>query len=100
MLLTVGVAVMCMRVQPIKQLLLDVFSSRSQAVHFAMFVPTLLSLLFLKWGAKDHFPTNYILLFVFTLSQAVSVGYVCTICEAAGLGHMVLTAFALTCVIF
>merc|ERR1712190_477076 len=89
-----------MYIRPVQRAFLALFTSASQAIQFAMFVPTLLSLLALHLGAKDHFPSNYILLFVFTLCQAINVGYVCTVYEAAGLAHMVLTAFALTCVIF
>lgn len=100
MMLTVSVAAACTCIKPVQSAFLEMFHSHSRAVQFAIFIPTLLSLLSLQLGAKRHFPSNYILLFVFTLSQAINVGYVCTVYEAAGLGHLILMAFAITAVIF
>lgn len=49
---------------------------------------------------KNEYPTNYLLLFGFTLIEAYTVGVVCAVYKTAGLESTVLQAFLLTAGLF
>lgn len=100
MILTVAVAIACTCTPPIRAAFVAMFNSNSDALQLALFIPTLSSLLCLQLGAQRHYPWNYILLFVFTFCMSVNVGYICTVFQDAGLGWLILEAFAITAVIF
>jgi len=99
MTLTVIIASGCMLISNIRHLLVDMAASQSWLIKLAVFIPTMLSLMFLK-VEKNSYPSNYVLLFVFTLGVSIDVGYVCAVFHEAGLGHLILQAFSLTASIF
>lgn len=100
MLVTVGISFACMRVPTIRDAFVNLAFSGNQMLYVAMFVPTFLSLLILQLGAKTSYPANYILLLVFTLGESFNVGFVCAIYDAAGMGVLIVTAFAITAGLF
>lgn len=97
---TVAIAAVCMYTTAIREALLYVFHLHSSTFRWGIFIPTIASLLILKLGAKDRYPSNYIWLGIFTVCISVNVGYVCAIAEAFGLGSLVLQAFCTTAAIF
>jgi FtsH-binding integral membrane protein len=97
---TVAMAATCMYVEQIRVALVIIFNQYESTLRWGLFIPTLVSLLVLKCGAKDRYPWNYFWLSAFTLCISINVGYVCAVFEAGGLGDLVLQAFGLTSVIF
>lgn len=100
MILTVAVSIASMYTPLIHDTTVAMFKSNNCALQVAIFIPTVLSLLFLQFGASKHYPWNYLLLFTFTLCKSVNVGFICVIHKEAGLGSLILEAFAITAVIF
>jgi|Transcript_114458 FtsH-binding integral membrane protein len=100
MLFTVSVAAACMYVQGIREALVRFSAQLSSSLRWAIIIPTLVSLLVLKCGAKDRYPWNYTFLSLFTVSTSINVGFVCAIFQEVGLGELVLQAFGMTTVIF
>jgi len=66
--------------------------------YAAMFLP--LGLLFALMCHKDNHPCNMYLLGAFTLCEAYTVGVICAIYYASGMGMVVLQALMLTAAIF
>jgi FtsH-binding integral membrane protein len=97
---TVAIAATCMYVQKVRLALVIIFNQYESTLRWGLFIPTIVSLIVLKCGAKDRYPSNYYWLSAFTVCISINVGYVCAIFEASGLGHLVLQAFGLTGVIF
>jgi len=62
-------------------------------------IPSLV-LLFCLFRYKDSYPTNFSLLFAYTLTTSLSIATVCAVYAAGGLGRVVLSACSLTLVIF
>jgi FtsH-binding integral membrane protein len=100
LLFTAGVAAICMYVQGIRQALCMIYQQYNSTLRWGVFIPTLVSLIVLKSGAKDRYPSNYIWLSTFTICISINVGYVCAIFEEVGSGHLVLQAFCMTSMIF
>ena len=89
--LTGGVALAMMRFEPLAAFS---FANRGwlQGVTMLSTFGLLLGCLF----KKNEYPTNYLLLFGFTLTEAYTVGVVCAVYRSAGLESAVLQAFVLT----
>jgi len=68
------------------------------AISLSIF-PTFASLIGLLCY-KDRYPVNGYLLFAFTLSQSLSIGVLCGVYSAAGLGDIILEAFSITATVF
>jgi hypothetical protein len=100
MFVTVAVAAACALTPSIRSVFVALSSSQSRLLQFAIFIPTLSSLLCLKLGLQWKHPWNYILLMVFTFCQSINLGYICAIFQANELGWLVLQALAITAVIF
>lgn len=64
-----------------------------------IFAPAICVLCALK-AKKDQHPTNYYLLWTFTALMSVSIAGICAIYQQAGLGNIVLQAFAMTAACF
>lgn len=64
-----------------------------------IFVPAICVLCALQ-AKKDQHPTNYYLLWTFTGLMSVSIAGICAIYQQAGLGYLVLQAFAMTAACF
>jgi hypothetical protein len=94
LMVTVALAAACMYIQVVRETLV---STRwpSTLTCASMF----LSLVILKF-VKDSYPSNYIMLAVFTVSVAISIGTYCAILEAIGRGHIVLQASSFAILIF
>jgi len=97
---TVAVAAICMHMQHIRDALVVISTQYDSRLQWGLLIPTIVSLLVLKCGAKDSYPWNYICLSCFTICISINVGYVCAIFEAVGLGDLVLEAFGMTGAIF
>merc|ERR1719213_1032849 len=52
------------------------------------------------FSVKNQFPTNLIVLFSFTGLMSYTIGIMCTAYAAAGMGLLVLEAFAITSLVF
>merc|ERR1719486_1095792 len=57
-------------------------------------------LLCMLFSVKNQFPTNLIVLFSFTVLMSYTIGIMCTAYAAAGMGLLVLEAFAITSLVF
>ena len=62
-------------------------------------IPVLMILCCLH-GMKNRYPHNYVLLFLFTIFESVSLAFLCVFYYAAGFGDQIILAAALTLVIF
>jgi len=100
MVFTVGVAALCMASPSISRFCLSIATSQTSWFMWATLIPSIGSLLLLNLGVKNSYPANYILLFIFTLSNSIQLGFVCAVVEAAGYGHLVLQAFTAATIIF
>jgi hypothetical protein len=100
LLLTVTMTCFCMLTPVVRDIFLKLARSNSWLLQLAMAIPSLVSLLFLKTGAKDKYPTNYGLLFLFTAGISLEVSYVCSVYHALGYTHLILQAFGTTVAIF
>jgi len=99
LVLTVIIASVCMYVPLVQRAFLAVASAQTWWLRLAFAVPPIASLVLLKF-CKDRYPTNYILLFVFTLAIALQLGFICSVFNSLGHGHLILQAAAITAVIF
>jgi len=100
LLFAAAVAAMCMYVQGIRQVLCMIFQQYNSTLRCGTFIPTVVTLIVLRSGAKDRYPSNYIWMFAFTICISINVGYVCALFEEVGSGHLVLQAFFMTSMIF
>eukprot|EP00940_MAST-03C_sp_MAST-3C-sp2_P001676 g1676.t1 len=71
----------------------------TSAIMWPAFIVSIGLLIGLHCYKKKH-PTNYYLLFAFTLCEAFIVGIVCAAYERAGYGFLILEAASITAVIF
>jgi protein lifeguard len=95
LLLTSFVSYECMYNKSINTWIL----SHSAAVMWPSFILGLI-LIFTLHCYKNKYPTNYYLLFAFTLSESLIVGLICAAYEASGQGGLVLQAVGITAAIF
>jgi len=100
MAVTVAIAAMFMLTPSIRDTCLRLCMYGNRWLQLVVLIPTLASLACLHLGGKESYPLNYILLFVFTLSISVNVGYICSIFYATGHGDLILQALSLTVLIF
>eukprot|EP00746_Dinoflagellata_sp_MGD_P022890 gnl/MRDRNA2_/MRDRNA2_153580_c0_seq1.p1 gnl/MRDRNA2_/MRDRNA2_153580_c0~~gnl/MRDRNA2_/MRDRNA2_153580_c0_seq1.p1 ORF type:complete len:335 (+),score=57.75 gnl/MRDRNA2_/MRDRNA2_153580_c0_seq1:92-1006(+) len=96
--LTVAIAAMFMFTPSIQQACLRLATNGNAWLQLAVLIPTMVSLGFLM-GLKSTYPFNYVLLFVFTLSISVNVGYVCSIFYGTGHGDLILQSLGATTLI-
>ena len=94
LLVTFGVALLFCFYKPAKEIVLN-----SPNLVLLSVISTFIFLIALMCYQRSH-PYNYILLFLFTLSESYLIGTVCCIYEEQGLGSTVLTALALTMSLF
>jgi len=99
MTLTVMIAATMMASAPVRNVCMVAAMSHPILMNLGMFVPMIASLVCLM-ASKNKYPQNYYLLFIFTVSMSVMVGWICAVYQAAGLGGLVLEAFAITMLIF
>merc|ERR1712232_1098919 len=97
---TVAMAAVCVYTTAIREALVYISHLHSGAFSWGFFIPTIVSLAILKFGAKDRYPSNYIWLGIFTVCISVNVGYVCAVVADVGLGHLLLQSFCATAAIF
>eukprot|EP00929_Paragymnodinium_shiwhaense_P122024 TRINITY_DN94538_c0_g1_i1.p1 TRINITY_DN94538_c0_g1~~TRINITY_DN94538_c0_g1_i1.p1 ORF type:complete len:249 (-),score=46.39 TRINITY_DN94538_c0_g1_i1:351-1097(-) len=90
----------CMYVPWMNGLMVGLAKSGGFWLKVLLLAPTVLSLCFLQFGARDKYPSNYIWLSVLTTGVAMDVGFVCAAFQAAGLGHIILQALVMTLMIF
>merc|ERR1719440_2347562 len=64
-----------------------------------IFIPAICVLCALQAKKAEH-PTNYYLLWTFTVLMSTSIGGICAVYQQAGLGYLVLEAFAITAACF
>lgn len=98
MLLTCGVCFYCMWSEPIRMFVIHLFSF-GYFGQLALFIP-LMAVLCCLQAAKNEYPMNFFLLFIFTLFMAVDIGAVCAVYAQAGKGGVILEAFGLTAFLF
>jgi len=94
LIVTVGGAALCMLHDGIRETVLHTPSM----FYAAMFLP--LGLIFALMCYKDKHPTNIILLGCFTVCEAYTVGVICAMYYASGMGMLVLQALMLTAAVF
>merc|ERR1719424_1907548 len=82
-----------MLIPPIRALFVGMMSIPYASL--LVFVPAICVLCALQSKKAEH-PTNYYLLWTFTALMSVSIGGICAIYQQAGLGYLVLQAFAIT----
>ena len=95
LLLTAFVSYECMYNASINTWIL----SHSAAVMWPSFIVGM-CLIFALHCYKNKYPTNYYLLFAFTLSELLIIGLVCAAFERSGQGFLVLQAVGITGAIF
>merc|ERR1719329_1409271 len=86
-----------MLVPPVRAFFLSMMSI--PYAQLAIFVPALGVLCALQ-AKKDEHPTNYRLLWTFTVLMSLSIAGICAIYQQRGLGYIVLQAFAMTSACF
>jgi len=99
MAMTVAVAAICMLTPAIRTFLICMGQSESLWIQLGIFIPTMGSLLGLHF-VKDVYPMNYYVLFIFTFGISLDVGFVCAVLYEAGIGELILQAFAITTSMF
>lgn len=97
MAFTVFFCVSCMFVSPLRHAIIGFY--RTPGAGMMMFIPMVCILCALMKN-KDQHPLNYQLLAAFTVCMSVPIGFICAAYYTAGLGHLILQAFILTCVCF
>jgi hypothetical protein len=100
LVMTVIIAGICMHVPVIQGMFVAVARAQTWWLQLAFMVPPSASLLVLSMGVKDKYPANYIFLFIFTVGIAVQLGFLCSVFQGMGHGHLVLQAAAATAAIF
>lgn len=86
-----------MLVPPLRMALVGVM--KMPFANLAIFVPAMCVLCALQAKKAEH-PTNYYLLWAFTALMSLSVAGICAVYSQAGLGYIILQAFAITAACF
>jgi hypothetical protein len=93
MTLTVVMCASAMLVPPIRSMFLSLMAI--PYAQFILFIPAICVLCALQSKKAEH-PTNYYLLWAFTALMSASVAGICAVYQSAGLGYLILEAFAIT----
>eukprot|EP00747_Dinoflagellata_sp_TGD_P218170 gnl/TRDRNA2_/TRDRNA2_90459_c0_seq1.p1 gnl/TRDRNA2_/TRDRNA2_90459_c0~~gnl/TRDRNA2_/TRDRNA2_90459_c0_seq1.p1 ORF type:complete len:284 (+),score=57.07 gnl/TRDRNA2_/TRDRNA2_90459_c0_seq1:75-854(+) len=99
MVMTVAIAATMMFTPGIRDSCLSAAMSGNRLIQLGVFIPTMASLCCLQ-SQKNQYPTNYLLLSVFTFFMSINVGFICSVYYATGLGMLIVQAFLLTAMIF
>lgn len=93
MTVTAAICASAMLIPPVRAAFLSLM-----AIPYAqiiLFVPAICVLCALQAKKAEH-PTNYYLLWTFTVLMSMSVAGICAAYQSAGLGYLILEAFAIT----
>merc|ERR1740130_1721575 len=93
MTMTCVICACAMLIPPVRAVFLAIMSVPYASL--LIFAPAICVLCALQAKKAEH-PTNYYLLWTFTALMSVSVAGICAIYQQAGLGNLVLQAFAIT----
>lgn len=94
LMLTVFICTMFMYVDGIRNWTLDNFTP-----FYVCLFGTIIVLIALFCNRKSY-PLNMGLLYLFTVMQSITIGYICAMYYEAGYGDIVVQAFAITCALF
>jgi len=75
-----------------------VFSNYIPSILIA-FIPLIICICWLQ-SAKNRYPLNFVLLFVFTIIESITLGFFCLFLYRLGYGSEILLAFGITMAIF
>jgi FtsH-binding integral membrane protein len=97
MIVTASICACAMLVPPIRNMFLALMSIPYASL--LIFIPAICVLCALQAKKAEH-PTNYYLLWTFTVLMSVSIAGICAVYQKAGLGALVIQAFVITAACF
>jgi FtsH-binding integral membrane protein len=97
MTMTCLICACAMLIPPVRNMFLSMM--KIPYASLLIFAPAICVLCALQAKKAEH-PTNYYLLWTFTALMSVSIAGICAIYQAAGLGYLILQAFAITAACF